>query len=1317
MIDDLKNQEQIQNAEGQVRGERIDQKDLELIYFDSLRNSYFGAGDTIEMAVYDTEGNLLYWENLAENYDLLEQTSPVIDPQGVRRLRLLPGKFLRPVGFSRGLYRVSFAFLQDALGSSSGNKVFIDEISPSRTEIRILPAKTGNADIDAAFSDYFGDFKVVSPKLYTTFFNQLANIVKYNQGDDADVLSEIAQAPPKELGTAINPNAWQSEVFPELENFANDAFTPHIFPQIGTRAFAQFAGNPLATTFSMERAIKNLLYKMTDSYLKNVAKITDESKLIYPYLRLRFGKLIDKLLEKVMVPEVNQIFELNLRANFGNDVVIPITAIVRDDVAFPKPPHSLVLKLYDPLPDDIDEKTKLWISKELSEPVVEKVYLLGTETERIDGYLLSGPNFDIDVDYTSNRATEYQTWDEILSTHPTSSVNLIGKYLSGSLLEGIDINIDFEDYSNFVLFGSAEERLANFKYKMELVETYESQINTLDNVSGSESRSLNVLSGSLAYQSKKRAILDTFDSYEYHLYYSSGSIYSSSVAPTESVLYNPIGEWPKQNSTYPYTLYSYTSSQVTSWYATQSSIAQDYDNQNESALVDNLPFHILFDEKNDAFITFMHMMGQYFDVFYTYTKALSKLSNRDHDVEGGLAKDLTFHVAKSFGFDLENGNDYVELWKYAFGTDVSGTLLQTQITGSGADSGSGATITTETLKSQPYGDITKEIWRRLLINLPYLMKTKGTERSIRALLSCYGIPRSIVAIREYGGPDPRDYADLQDKSYFAFDNFVYALDFDGGQYVSEPWNDFDSFSEKPKTLELRFKATYTGATTQSLVNVDDHWGISLYRRGLSPYRRRPDKSTPTQIREGKLVFSSSAAGAISSSDFGFFDGNWYSVILTTTTDHSHSLYVKRADDSRIIYQSSASMPSASNYEDDGTLYLGGDGVNFGDQFSGSMMEFRLFQPALSESVFDNHVRWPKSYNSNGVTGSYADLVLRWALDEPKNQNADTTVSDVRPNQNTTYPGTANGFANEINYSSVTEEYWALTPQTGMSRYNNNKIRIEKNEVISGTLSLENSVQKSAFDLAPLDSNRLGVFFTPIDAINEDMIATFAGEDLTGYIGDPRDLYEAEYDDLRELQTFYWQKYIGRYINFNEYLRILSYYDKSLFDQLKALIPARVELNVGTLLEPNVLERYKVKHFPPVYSEHHYSSSIELGDGRIKEITGSATFLTSSAPTLLTLLTASSAYNDSTLYATASDTYVSGSYGYIPPIEEYLTGSALESYRQVFARTPYFGYDLKYGGVKQTADTTLDGRDPVEIRISNPNRLKTTDEGPSKLKIE
>ena len=102
-------------------------------------------------------------------------------------------------------------------------------------------------------------------------------------------------------------------------------------------------------------------------------------------------------------------------------------------------------------------------------------------------------------------------------------------------------------------------------------------------------------------------------------------------------------------------------------------------------------------------------------------------------------------------------------------------------------------------------DATKEIWRRILNNLPYIMKTKGTTRSIKALLSCYGIPSTILDIREYGGPTPPDGT----PTYYTRDKLMYGLRLEGSQYVTSSWNNDSVSTRKPDSLEIRFKTKPT----------------------------------------------------------------------------------------------------------------------------------------------------------------------------------------------------------------------------------------------------------------------------------------------------------------------------------------------------------------------------------------------------------------------------------------------------------------------------------------------------------------------------
>jgi hypothetical protein len=71
--------------------------------------------------------------------------------------------------------------------------------------------------------------------------------------------------------------------------------------------------------------------------------------------------------------------------------------------------------------------------------------------------------------------------------------------------------------------------------------------------------------------------------------------------------------------------------------------------------------------------------------------------------------------------------------------------------------------------------LTKQVWRRIANNLPYLLKHKGSVRGITALLTCYGIPASNLSIMEFGGPNVDT---VEDSPKFVYNSLTHNLVFD-----------------------------------------------------------------------------------------------------------------------------------------------------------------------------------------------------------------------------------------------------------------------------------------------------------------------------------------------------------------------------------------------------------------------------------------------------------------------------------------------------------------------------------------------------------
>jgi len=289
-----------------------------------------------------------------------------------------------------------------------------------------------------------------------------------------------------------------------------------------------------------------------------------------------------------------------------------------------------------------------------------------------------------------------------------------------------------------------------------------------------------------------------------------------------------------------------------------------------------------------------------------------------------------------------------------------------------------------------YKDITLEIWNRILNNLPYLYKTKGTIRGIKALVTCYGIPSSLLSIVEYGGPDLDPVNQIYNE--YSIDNFSYAAQFNMSQSIQFDWTS-SLYNRFPSSVQFRFLIPITGydQTSMSLVEVPGSWSLSVIPTGTE--------------YGGKIKFSiltgSNVYASLTSSDMRLYDGQFNFVTIQrenaidTQIDQNYSLYVKKYDN--LILESSKEIlfvPSASNntWASAGTFLLGGSGSQFAHSFDGSIDELRFWDSALLESTIDSHTKFPQSIIGNYITSSYTDLILRISFDNPVPFDTSSAVS-------------------------------------------------------------------------------------------------------------------------------------------------------------------------------------------------------------------------------------------------------------------------------------------------------------------------------------
>ena len=539
-----------------------------------------------------------------------------------------------------------------------------------------------------------------------------------------------------------------------------------------------------------------------------------KTSILYPLINLDEDiikkAIYDAFIEKLqfLEPEKESKYLTHL-ANFGNDEQIIISSWESDNWTLSKKStdelgneivkqedevKSVILKLYNPLPANITSNSTFWITKLMSNPLIETIVLNSQDDSKCPP--IKGPNFNIDVDFVKGNSTNFESLDSlILSGSMTSSTNLISTYLSSSLIDTDDLNIEYVSgstylWNNFIHFSSAKERVLNFDYKNKLIELYDGLI-----VSASTYYTASLSSQQeLERQTiKKNQIIQSFDGFEKYL--RDGSVTGSATLNTLAAE------------------------------------AELYDLENPNYILNNIPQYIVNNENNENFLLFFTMIGQHFDNIYYHTKSIEKSRGLGYKSKDGISNKLLFDALKSMNWDAKNLATDSKLWEYAFGLDTNGNTKETN----------------------PAKQRTYEVWRRIINNLPYLLKHKGTRRGIYALMSCYGIPSSNLSIFEFGGPEVNDTS----KSKLVYDNVTTALKMTLTSSIEMDWKITDK-GRKPNTIELFLNPTYISGST---IISGSGWNVMLSGSSNSEY--------------GKVIFNYSGSNYITSSLLPIYNNKYF----------------------------------------------------------------------------------------------------------------------------------------------------------------------------------------------------------------------------------------------------------------------------------------------------------------------------------------------------------------------------------------------------------------------------------------------------------
>jgi len=178
-------------------------------------------------------------------------------------------------------------------------------------------------------------------------------------------------------------------------------------------------------------------------------------------------------------------------------------------------------------------------------------------------------------------------------------------------------------------------------------------------------------------------------------------------------------------------------------------------------------------------------------------------------------------------------------------------------------------------------------------------------------------------------------------------------------------------------------------------------------------------------------------------------------------------------------------------------------------------------------------------------------------------------------------------------------------------YNNDKVRIVSNNIVGGNvLSPLLSLQEyptSSTSFRDDDLHYVDISFSPQTQIDTYISGAIASNNptwsLDDYIGNPGQLYSGSYPDLDAQRKLYFETGVSGFnpftaslLDYNGFIRLIEFFDNSLFKMLNDFVPERTSLSTGVTINSPVLERNKVSYSKPtVTTQSVHEANYDVAD--------------------------------------------------------------------------------------------------------------------------
>ena len=279
------------NNKTENEGQFLQTDDLFIISKSEIESTDFGNTkyDVMEVSVYDVNNNLLPQKsgnNVAyiKSGDIKNYMYQMTNQTGKKELAIDVEKLLNDIGYNNGILKVNINFVRHKVGTNNElEKVWIEEISPSREEIRILPLKTKFENINNKTKKEFEnlqnlnrEFKYYKNSLLNsinsfeeTFLAKIDSALETKYGKDFFIILK------KDFGLSGFANI-RTKMFTDfktsIEYYLNNKYYDITQSTFGKPSNVRFEDYDIYNFDDILKETQNILYKCVDINLKSLKR-------------------------------------------------------------------------------------------------------------------------------------------------------------------------------------------------------------------------------------------------------------------------------------------------------------------------------------------------------------------------------------------------------------------------------------------------------------------------------------------------------------------------------------------------------------------------------------------------------------------------------------------------------------------------------------------------------------------------------------------------------------------------------------------------------------------------------------------------------------------------------------------------------------------------------------------------------------------------------------------------------------------------------------------------------------------------------------